>query len=166
MRALSQVLGPGPHVAMAAYTNIYLMPGVFERLKRDQKAMTVALETLRGLPGVAHAFRGDELTGADARSSSDPVRRAAALSHHRERSGEFVIVPRENWLFASSATTHGTLYPYDQRVPVIIFGAGVTPGVYSQGASPADVAPTLAAVARVRTRGMDGRVLKEAVKIP
>ena len=128
--------------------------------------MTVALDTLRGLPGVAHVFRGDELTSNEARSSSDPVRRAVALSHHRERGGEFVIVPRENWLFASSATTHGTLYPYDQRVPVIVFGAGVTPGVYPQNATPADIAPTLGALARVKTRGMDGRVLKEALRTP
>jgi hypothetical protein len=162
-KALVSVLGPGPHVAATAYTNIYLMPGVFERLKRDPRAMTVALDTLRALPGVAQAFRGDELTSKDARTSSDPIRRAAALSHHRERGSEIVIVPRENWLFASSATTHGTLYSYDQRVPVLVLGAGVTPGIYTQDATPADIAPTLAALARVRVRGMDGRVLKEAL---
>ncbi|HEV3485862.1 MAG TPA: hypothetical protein VG106_10665, partial [Vicinamibacterales bacterium] len=121
---------------------------------------------LRGLPGVAHVFRGDEVNSRDARTSSDHVRRAVALSHHAERSGEFVIVPRENWLFAASATTHGTLYSYDQRVPVIMFGAGVTPGVYTQDATPADIAPTLAAAARVRVRNMDGRVLSEALKVP
>ena len=161
-KALVAVLGPGPHVAMTAYTNIYLMPGVFDRLKRDARAMTVALETLRGLPGVARAFRTDELTNQQARTSTDGARRAAALSHHAERGGDFVIVPRENWLFASSATTHGTLYSYDQLVPVIFFGAGIAPGVYMQEASPADIAPTLAASAGVRVRGMDGRVLKEA----
>jgi len=66
-------------------------------------------------------------------------------------------------LFASNATTHGTMYPYDQRVPVILFGAGVTPGLYTQDATPADLAPTLAAIARVRIGRVDGRVLKEAM---
>lgn len=165
-KALTPALGPGPHVAVTAYTNVYLMPGVFDRLKRDPRLMSLALDTLRGLPAVAHVFRGDELTSEEARTSPDPVRRAAALSHHRERGGELVMVPRENWLFASSATTHGTMYDYDRRVPVILFGAGVTPGIYTQDASPADIAPTLAAIANVRVRGMDGRVLKEAVKIP
>jgi hypothetical protein len=164
-KALVPVLGAGPHVAMTAYTNIYLMPGVFDRLKRDARGMTLALETLRGLPGVAHAFRGDELTRQNARKASDPVRRAAAMSQHADRGGDFVIVPRENWLFASSATTHGTLYPYDQVVPVIFFGAGVAPGVYPQDATPADLAPTLAALAGVKVRGMDGRVLKEALRV-
>lgn len=162
-KALTGVLGPGPHVAMAAYTNIYLMPGVFDRLKRDPAAMTTAVETLRGLPGVAQVFRGDRLNSKDARTSSDSVRRAAALSHHRERGGDFVIVPRENWLFSAAATTHGTLHAYDQAVPVIFFGAGVAPGVYMHDASPADVAPTLAALARIRVRGMEGRVLKDAL---
>lgn len=164
-KALTGVLGPGPHVAAAAYTNIYLMPGVFERLKRDPRAMTTALETLRGMPGIAYVFRSDELTSREARASSDPVRRAAALSHHEKRGGDLVIVPRENWLFSSSATTHGTMYPYDQHVPLILFGAGVTPGIYTQDATPADIAPTLAAIAGVRVRGMDGRVLKEALNI-
>ena len=165
-RTLASSLGPGgPHVAMVAYTDVYLMPGVFDRLKENPRAMMLALETLRKLPGVAHAFRADELTSKDARNSADPARRAAALSYHRDRSGDFVIVPRENWLFASSATTHGTLYPYDQRVPVILFGTGVAPGVYTQDASPADIAPTLAAIASVRTRPMDGRVLQEALRL-
>lgn len=162
-QALVSVLGPGPHVAVVAYTNIYLAPGVFDRLKRDRKAMELALNTLRTMPGVAHAFRGDELTSNDARTSSDPVRRAAALSYHRDRGGDFIVVPRENWLFASSATTHGTLYGYDQRVPVIVFGPGVAPGVYMQQATPADIAPTLATIAHIRARRMEGRVLKEAL---
>jgi predicted AlkP superfamily pyrophosphatase or phosphodiesterase len=164
-KALTNLLGPGPHVATTAYTNVYLMPGVYERLRRDPRAMAVAIDTLRGLPGVAHVFRGDELTSRRARESSDPVRRAAALSHQENRGGDLVIVPRENWLFSSSATTHGTMYPYDQRVPVIVFGAGVAPGVYPQHATPADIAPTLAALAEIRVRGMDGRVLTEAMNI-
>lgn len=162
-QALVSVLGAGPHVAMVAYTNVYLAPGVFDRLKRDRKAMELAVNTLRTMPGVAHVFRGDELTRNEARTSSDPVRRSSALSFHRDRAGDFIIVPRENWLFASSATTHGTLYWYDQRVPVIVFGPGVTPGMYMQQATPADIAPTLATLAHVRARRMEGRILKEAL---
>ena len=33
-------------------------------------------------------------------------------------------------MLSTAATTHGTLYPYDQRVPVIFFGAGVARGVH------------------------------------
>jgi hypothetical protein len=48
-------------------------------------------------------------------------------------------------------------------VPVILFGASVRPGRYPQSASPADIAPSLASVARVRIAPTDGRVLNEAI---
>ena len=117
-----------------------------------------------GLPAIARVFVGEDLATAAARTSSDPVTKAAALSYHAGRSGDFVIVPKEHWLLASSVTTHGTLYWYDQRVPVILFGAAVKPGHYSTAATPADIAPTLAAVAGVSIAQTDGRVLKEALR--
>jgi hypothetical protein len=49
---------------------------------------------------------------------------------------------------------------------VILFGASVKPGEYSQAATPADVAPTLAAVAHVPIKKGDGRVLSEALGVP
>ena len=53
-------------------------------------------------------------------------------------------------------TTHGTLYPYDQRVPVIFFGAGVAKGIHDGPASPADIAPTLGALVGARLEPADG----------
>jgi arylsulfatase A-like enzyme len=64
---------------------------------------------------------------------------------------------------SSSATTHGTLYPYDQRVPVIMFGRNVKRGAYTGEASPADLMPTLAAVAGLTVPPTDGRVLRVAL---
>jgi hypothetical protein len=55
------------------------------------------------------------------------------------------------------------LYPHDQRVPVIVLGAGVRKGTYDAGATPADLAPTLAALAHVRFDQGDGRVLNETL---
>jgi predicted AlkP superfamily pyrophosphatase or phosphodiesterase len=60
-------------------------------------------------------------------------------------------------------TTHGTHYEYDQRVPVVLFGASVRPGRYAGAATPADIVPTLAAIAHVSIAPTDGRVLKEAL---
>jgi hypothetical protein len=115
---------------------------------------------------VAQVFVGSELATAEARASTDPVRRAAALSHYPGRSGDLIIAPKAQWLLATTATTHGTQQPYDQRVPVILFGASVRAGRYSQASSPADVAPTLASVARIRIAPTDGRVLTEALLPP
>jgi arylsulfatase A-like enzyme len=66
-----------------------------------------------------------------------------------------VIAPVENWLLATSVTTHGTQYGYDQRVPVILFGRAVRSGRYTQSATPADLMPTLAALAGVKIQKAD-----------
>jgi arylsulfatase A-like enzyme len=64
-----------------------------------------------------------------------------------------------------TVATHGTPYSYDTHVPLIIMGAGVAPGRYTQAASPADIAPTLARLLRVQAPSSTvGRVLLEALR--
>jgi hypothetical protein len=46
---------------------------------------------------------------------------------------------------------------------VILFGASIARGAHSEAATPADLAPTLAAIAGVPIQQGDGRVLAEAV---
>jgi predicted AlkP superfamily pyrophosphatase or phosphodiesterase len=163
---LRRLWGPGQYAAISAYTDIYLAAGVLPRLEDDWKARAAVLDALRAIPGVAQAFTAGELDSGSARSSSDPIKRAAALSFYRPRSGDLIIVPRENWILSTAATTHGTLYPYDTRVPVIFYGAGVQRGRYESPATPGDIAPTLAALARVRFDRLDGRALTEAIAKP
>jgi predicted AlkP superfamily pyrophosphatase or phosphodiesterase len=162
-KVLVPALGPGTHVANSSYTNIYLSEAARLRVKEDQTLRSRALEALRSIEGIQYAYWGEDLASEAARNASDPVRRAAALSHHPERSGDLIIAPAEKWILSTSTTTHGTHYAYDQRVPVVLFGASVRPGRYSAAATPADIVPTLAAIAHVSIAPTDGRVLKEAV---
>jgi predicted AlkP superfamily pyrophosphatase or phosphodiesterase len=163
---LAPALGPGTHVAGSAYTNIYLTEPARKRLAKDQTLRAQVLAAIRSVQGIQYSFWGPDLAKRGARQSSDPVKRAAALSHHPDRSGDLIVAPGENWLLSTSVTTHGTHYPYDQRVPVILFGPTIRAGRYTQPATPADIAPTLAAVARIRIAPTDGRVLKEALQQP
>jgi len=165
-KVLEPALGAGKHVLNAAYTDISLTDGARQRLQNDAALREVVFNSLRAVPGIAQAFWGADLASAAARQSSDPVRRAAALSYYPGRSGDVIIVPAENWLLSTNVTTHGTLYSYDQRVPVILYGAAVRAGHYTQAATPADVAPTLASVAGVKIAPTDGRILKEALAFP
>nr|MBA3296242.1 alkaline phosphatase family protein [Acidobacteriota bacterium] len=159
-RALVPFFGPGKYAVHSAYTDIYLAPGVLEELKGNDQATAAVLDALRAMPGVAHAFRADEISGPEMRTSADPVKRAAALSHYPARSGDLIIVPKEHWMLStSSATTHGTLYAYDQRVPIIFYGPGVPAGTRDDAATPADIAPTLAVLAGVRFEAPDGKPL-------
>lgn len=162
--ALVPFFGPGKYGVFSAYTDVYLASGVLDKLKRNDKASAAVLDAIRALPGVAHVFRADEIGAPETRTSADPVKRAAALSYYAPRSGDLIIVPKEHWMLSStSATTHGTLYRYDQRVPLILLGPGVAPGTYDEPATPADIAPSLAALGRLRFAAPDGRPLVSAL---
>jgi hypothetical protein len=162
--ALKPILSGGPFVTASAYTDIYLKPGAVDRLKNDKRAMTAVTDALMGLPGIARVLRADELASNQARTSKDPQVRAAALSYFPGRSGDLILIPKENWLLAPSATTHGTLYPYDQRVPVVLFGGSIQPGVHDDAAMPPDLTATLAAVAGIHLPSPDGQALRSALK--
>ena len=161
-KALQPFLGEGKYVAYVAYTDIYLQDNALKAMATNPAVRKAVLDGLRALPGIAAAYTADEVAQPAARTSSDPARRAAALSYHSGRSGDVIIIPRENWLLTTSAASHGTLYPYDQHVPLILYGAGVKKGKYDAPATPADLAPSLAALAGVPMSGTDGHALADA----
>src|SRR6185295_6899560 len=80
--ALSAAWEPGSYYAASAYTDIYLTAGTLDRLKSDDKATDAVLAALRKVPGIAEAYRGDQIGKPETRTSSDPVKRAAALSYY------------------------------------------------------------------------------------
>jgi hypothetical protein len=57
-------------------------------------------------------------------------------------------------------------YYYDQRVPVLLMGFRIQPGEYFQSITPADIAPTLAALCGITLAPRDGHILAEALKKP
>jgi arylsulfatase A-like enzyme len=93
----------------------------------------------------------------DASSSSDALLRAAALSYFPGRSGDLIVVPKPGWIFAPRGTTHGSSSADDQRVPILFMGRGIKPGRYDEPATPADIAPTLAALCGMTLSHADGR---------
>jgi predicted AlkP superfamily pyrophosphatase or phosphodiesterase len=158
--------GDGPFVAAVAGSDMYLKPGVYNRLREDSATRQKVVEAMSKLSGVARVLMADEVSTAAARSSKDPALRATALSFYPDRSGDLIIIPKENWIMGAVVTTHGTLHPYDQKVPVVLFGSGIRAGVRSEPATPADIAPTLAAVVGVKLEHVDGKVLAAALKKP
>jgi hypothetical protein len=126
--------------------------------------------TLGRLHGVAAVFSGPQLSAEGGRRT--PAAMAAALSYFDGRSGDLIVVPAPYWLLIhqneltepGSAATHGTSNTYDQRVPLILFGYGIRPGLYATPASPADIAPTLASLVGVDLGARDGRILREATR--
>ena len=158
--------GEGPYLAAVTGGDIYFKPGVYERLKADPATHKAAIDAVKALPGVARVFTSEELAPAAARTSSNSQLRAAALSYFAGRSGDLTVLVKEHWMLAATGTTHGTPYEYDRRVPVILFGAGIKPGVREETAMPADLAVTLSSLVGVRLPSPDGKVLTGALKRP
>lgn len=172
-RALEAALGLGPpRLVRGQYGDLILDAAVVEKLRRDPVVLDRVLQAAKGVPGVASAYFAEQLDAHAA--AGDPDARAALLSYHPGRSGDLLVLPKPYWLFVTadgspqpgSATSHGTMYGYDQRVLVVLFGTGIRPGEYLRAVSPADIAPTLAFLCGVTLANPDGEVMVEALQLP
>jgi len=161
--------GYAPAVAHIASADVYFAPGIYEKLKTEPAALGAVMAAIRDVPGVADVYRAEDLT--DRPATNSPIRLAESNSFFPARSGDLVIVPKPYWLGVSSpagksrdsGTGHGTPYYYDQRVPILLMGGGIQKGEYFGAATPADIAPTLAALCGITLVTHDGRVLSEAL---
>jgi len=164
-KIMAQRLGAGQHVAQLVGPNLYFAPSVASRLDTDPSLWRDLQQAVLAEPGVERLLRRTKLL-----SSTDALTRPLALDLFPGRSGDVWIGLKPNWIFSArrllgwaGGTTHGTARDYDQRVPVILFGAGIKPGRYTRSATPADIAPTLASLCGIRIARTDGRILAEAL---
>ncbi len=158
--------GAGPFIDASVGSDIYFKPGVYDRIKADKTLLKNVIKAASAITGVARVLTSDEVSTPEARASKDVQVRAAALSYFPGRSGDLLVIPKENWMLIGAGTTHGTLYAYDQRVPMIFYGAGIQPGARDEAVTPADIAPTLASIVGVTLPSPDGHVLTSALKKP
>jgi predicted AlkP superfamily pyrophosphatase or phosphodiesterase len=171
-KALEPLNYPKPAIASMNGSDVYFVSGVYDKLRHDHAAIEAVIEAALAEPGVAAVYRSEEL--ADRPPTESPTHRAMALSYFRGRSGDLFIVPKPYWLLDSTpsgktrlyGTGHGVPYNYDQHVPVLLMGFGIQPGEYFSSITPADIAPTLAALCGITLAPRDGQVLAEALKKP
>jgi predicted AlkP superfamily pyrophosphatase or phosphodiesterase len=156
--------GDGPFVAATKGSDVYFKAGVFDRLKDKRGALKAVMDAAASVPGVTRVLSSVEIGTPAARTSKDGLVKAMALSYFPDRSGDIFIVPKENWLLVAAGTTHGSAYGYDQRVPLVLYGAGIQPGSYDDAVTPADLAPTVASIVGVTLPSPDGHVLSAALK--
>ena len=141
----------------------------YDALRRDnvniEEFSDVIVAAALTVPGVARCFSRTQLLRG-ATSITDPIERRVLHGFYPARSGDVVLVAEPyKYLGDTITATHGSAYSYDTNVPTIIMGAGIKPGQYFEAASPADIAPTLAALLRITApSNVTGRVLVEALR--
>ncbi len=114
---------------------------------------------LQHRPGVERIWTAQEMARG---AGPEPFASLYHDSYDPERSGDLALQPAEDCLFSSydTGTSHGTPWPYDRAVPLVLVGPGISPGATTERAAPVDLAPTLAArLGLAVPAGLDGQPL-------
>lgn len=161
MEAAAQAaVGPGTYLRSVVGNDVYFVQGAFEKLAKDPTAIDRVIKAGERTPGIARVLRADQ--AATAASSSDRLLKAAALSYPPDGRGELILAAKAGWIIGAIATTHGSANADDQRVPLLLYGAGIKPGRYGDAATPADIAPTLADICGITLPEARGTALRAA----
>ena len=162
---LKAKFGEGPWVKQWVNSNLYIDDAVSAKQKISMaEVQRTACDAILKIEGIAACFTRADLEG---RTHPDtPVARSVLRGFFPSRSGDVIVVPQPYYFISEAlGTTHGTPYSYDTHVPIIFMGAGVVKGTHYEDCSPADIAPTLAAILGITPpSNAEGRVLISAFK--
>lgn len=153
-------------VSFYEFPNVYLNHKLIAARNLDEaEAARRAARALLELPGFAAAFTAADLAGCQ---PSPELAGKVCRSFYPPRAGDIYLVFKPYWIYelksAPTGTGHGSPYPYDTHVPLILMGGAFRPGAYYSAASPADIAVTLAAALGINAPVLStGRALGEAL---
>lgn len=145
--------------------NIYLDRAEAVRRRVDPAALErVAAEAASQVPGVYIAFGRSQILAGQLPQWAwiDKV----AAGFHPRLGGDVFIVTAPGWLLSSPPdASHGSPWPPDTHVPLILRGPGVTPGRWYRPVTSMDIVPTLAQLLGVGyPTGCMGQPLREALE--
>lgn len=151
------------------FTNpsLYLNHDAIEELQLDVERVEQAVaRAVLAEPGFAMAITRSALLSG--RIPTDPLAAKVQRAFHPRRSGDVLIIQSPSWYLAAQpggyAAMHGSPYPYDTYVPLMLMGTGIDPQKISRPVTPESVAPTIAAVLGIQSpNGSTGEVLHEAL---
>jgi predicted AlkP superfamily pyrophosphatase or phosphodiesterase len=164
-KALEAKLGPGDWVQAVVETNVYLNRQALAAKGIDPaQAEAAAAEAIRKVPGIYAAYTRAQLL--DGRMLDNDIAQRVVRSFHPKVSGDVIVVPDPFWVPGRlTGTTHGSPYAYDTSVPLLLAGAGIKPGRYTQRVSTLDIAPTLSDLLGIlQPSGCEGHILSPALK--
>ncbi|MBX9879212.1 MAG: alkaline phosphatase family protein [Candidatus Obscuribacterales bacterium] len=163
--ALDAKLGADDWVESFVPPNVYLNLNAIDRQKyRQPDVEAVAAKIARSVPGVGDVYTAVQFFMNQV--PSGPLADAVRKNYFWGRSGELVVITKPGWIFSSeqNGTEKGSPYAYDTQVPLIISGFGIKGGSYATTASPADIAPTVAAILGIDQPSLaEGRALSESL---
>jgi len=121
--ALDAALGANDWIAAYVPPLITYTAAGKERRKELAKVLAKAMPRLEGVRAVYDAH-----DGASLRASNRLIERLVGESLPKDPPGDLYLVTDEGWFDAlaeKGGTNHGTPWPYDRQVPVVMWGAGI-----------------------------------------
>ena len=176
-RILPEVFGGEINRAVRAKLNLDFDPlsgGGDQIVILGEPAKRAAIEAatlaeLRARPEVVAVFTKAELLASmpPRGKPADEMTLAErfALSADADRSGDIAVAFQPYTTFGNpqsegdTVAGHGSVWNYDRRVPLLFWWPGATPFEQPLPVETTDIAPTLAALAHIKTPPVDGRCL-------
>lgn len=151
----------GPWIESAGSTMVYFSrPELKSRGVKLEDAARELAKWLPTQPGIQAAYTAEQMKGK--LPPKDQLARQVQRSFYPARSGDVLFASKPYYLIGSyrTGTNHGTPHPYDTHAPLVVYGAGVKPGVRKERVSPEAAAVILAAGLGIKPPA------KAAVKVP
>jgi hypothetical protein len=156
--------------------DVYVMPNLDPATRA--RVIEAAVAAYRASPDVAEVFTKPELEATPI-PTGDPTRWSlkdrTRASFDAERSGDIVVLFKRHVVPISRpadyyATTHGSAWDNDRRVPIVFWRRGIPPQTRQEPVKTVDIMPTLAAMIGlpIAPGSIDGRCLAQlpAVSCP
>jgi hypothetical protein len=162
---LNEKFGEGDWVYGITEQYLYLNPNTVAAKKADRDEVAKeAARILSGVPGVYTA-----IPRSDVAKGLMPDTNWAWLvtrSFNPTMGGDVVIIEKPGALFSGGVgTSHGTPWEFDSHVPIVFWGANVTPGLYARRVYTQDIASTVCTILGIEyPTGNLGKPLVELLK--
>jgi len=166
---LSEAFGPDSYVEKYLFPSLYLRREAARKVAGKERTPAAELARLAGEAALAVTGVAGYFAPRGGASFASPESAALlARSAYPERSGDLLIAyqPYYSERYGDGrGVSPGSFYSYDAQVPLILYGPAFRAGVFDGPASPADLAPTLAAALEIPPpSSATGRPLVEALK--
>lgn len=155
--ALDEAVGAADWIASGENGELYFHPKTLAEFSKEPRSRLeqIAADAVRSVRGVYFAIgKTAVLSGQVPRTT---LGNQVSVGVNPERSGDVIVFLQPHWLGGSqpvgTGSSHGSPFPYDSQVPLLMAGAGVRPGTYLGRVSPAQVAPSLSHILGVARPG-------------
>lgn len=123
----------------------------------------ILADELRTYPEIQQVFTGNQMMHSDFVEGFPAI---FQKGFNPKRSGDLILVHAPGYAnYSQTGSTHGSPYPYDTHIPLLMYGKGIRSGSVVRRTHIPDIAPTLSVLLGIAfPNGTTGEPIPEALK--